>query len=368
MQAADCRRVIAAQVLVLPLLGQVRGIQRLEADEETAESGLDRTLEEPGGQHGVHRGCRLPEPAHAAHAVEERGREPPIAEQVIVEEVQVTARESLDLGQRRIDGLGIEGAAPFEECLLVTEVAHVRTAARDHDRVRHQVQSPLDQIPPDRRQPCERADAGSIRALGLAPSEVSEEARPRVLSRANEDRVGVQRRFLRQRRDVQPAERDVDATAPVVVRNPIGAPRGGDVDLNHDEVRRVRDVERLDVLVLDLDVGVVVEVPGQRRQAEGREERVLDGAPEGAGRLGQRGKDHLHFHSTDSPTATTETSRVRGPSSSTRKTRCHRPSASRPSTTLRHADVGNRRARQCACPLGGSPARTPVRRDMSSCA
>ena len=70
----------------------------------------------------------LPEEA-AAHAIEQRRREPPVAEQVVIEKVQVTARKTIDLGERGVDRLGVEGLAAFEERFLVAEVAHVRAAA-----------------------------------------------------------------------------------------------------------------------------------------------------------------------------------------------------------------------------------------------
>ena len=98
----------------------------------------------------------------AAHALEQRAGKSPVAKQMIVQEVQMTSRQALDLGERGIDGLGIEGPPAFEERLLVTEVAHVRAAPRNHDRVRHQVQVPLDQVAPDGRKRRQRPLAGNI--------------------------------------------------------------------------------------------------------------------------------------------------------------------------------------------------------------
>ena len=86
--------------------------------------------------------------------------------------------------------------------------------------------------------------------------------------------------------------------------------RRRDVDLDHDQVGRVVEVERLDVLVLNLDLVVVVQVAGQRGQAERREQRVLDRPPERARRLGQRRQDHLDLHRAASPRTSTEISRV----------------------------------------------------------
>jgi hypothetical protein len=71
---------------------------------------------------------------------------------------------------------------------------------------------------------------------------------------------------------VQPAEGHIGAAAPVVIRNRIRAPRRRDVDLNHHQIRLVVEVQALDVLVLNLDVPVGRQVPGESRQTEGRKE------------------------------------------------------------------------------------------------
>jgi hypothetical protein len=54
------------------------------------------------------------------------------------------------------------------------------------------------------------------------------------------------------------------------------------------------------------------------------------------------------LHRTPSPRTRTETSRMRGPSSSTRKTRCQHPSCRRPSAKFSDADDPSSRAWQCA--------------------
>ena len=66
--------------------------------------------------------------------------------------------QALDLGERGIDGLRIEGPPAFEERLLVTEVAHVGTAARHDDGVRDEIAVTLDQIAPDGRRAGERSN------------------------------------------------------------------------------------------------------------------------------------------------------------------------------------------------------------------
>jgi hypothetical protein len=102
--------------------------------------------------------------------------------------------------------------------------------------------------------------------------------------------------LVRQRGDVQPAEADVRAPGAVVVGQLVGAPRRGDVDLDHHQVRLVGEVDLLHVLVGHRHLVVRVEVPGERGQAERREQRVLDRTEERRGRLGQGRQDHLDAH------------------------------------------------------------------------
>ena len=144
---------------------------------------------------------------------EQLAREAAVAEQVIVEEVQVPSRQARDLGERIVDALRVERSPALEERVLVAERAVVRAAARHDDRVRHQVAMPLDQVAPDRRDASSVRSARLIAALRRAGGEVAQELREGVLAGAEEDRVGVRRGFVRQRGDMQAAERDVGALA-----------------------------------------------------------------------------------------------------------------------------------------------------------
>ena len=85
----------------------------------------------------------------------------------------------------------------------------LRTAARHDDRVRHEILPALDQIAANRRQCRDRA-AGrrSIDGRCTARVEIGEELRKGLLTGTKKDGVCVGGRFSRQRRDVQPAERD----------------------------------------------------------------------------------------------------------------------------------------------------------------
>ena len=97
-----------------------------------------------------------------------------------------------------------------------------------------------------------------------------------------------------QRGDVEPPEDHVRATAPIVIRDLVGAICIGDVDLDHDQVRVVVQIQLFDVFVLERDVEVRVEIRGEGGETERRKERVFDRPPVGAGGFCERGQDHLH--------------------------------------------------------------------------
>jgi hypothetical protein len=96
-----------------------------------------------------------------------------------------------------------------------------------------------------------------------------------------------------ERRDVQTAQRDDDASSAVGVGEAVGALRAGDVDLDDDEIGCVVLADRRDVLVLDDGLVVGREVRGQHRQSQRRKERILDRPPVRTGGFGQRRQDEL---------------------------------------------------------------------------
>jgi hypothetical protein len=277
-QPTDRGGVVATQVLPLVVVAQVALADRLEAHEQAAQTACHGRLENVRLEHRLHGPGRLPQPSHPSHAGEQLSGEAPVAEQVVVQEVQMPAGQAVHLGQRIVHGLGVEGPAALEECFLVTEVAGVRTAAGDHDRVRHQVEMALDQVASDRRQAVQRARDGRVRRGRVACGEVREEPRPGVLARTDEDRVRMPRTFLRQRRRVEPADDDIGAACPVVVGDLVRPSGRGDIGLDHDQVGLVGQPQRLDVLVVDAHVDVRTQVRRERRQTQGREQRVLDRA------------------------------------------------------------------------------------------
>ena len=54
-------------------------------------------------------------------------------EEMIVQKIEMAARQSLDFGQRVVNRLGIERFSPFEKCILVAKIAGMRTAPRNHN-------------------------------------------------------------------------------------------------------------------------------------------------------------------------------------------------------------------------------------------
>ena len=172
----------------------------------------------------------------------------------------------------------------------------VRTAARDHQRVRHQVERAFDQVAADLWQALQCALGRSVPFLWAAGPVISKKCRPGGLARTEEDAIGVGGGLFGQGGDVQPAQAYIGALAMVMVRQAISAVGVGDVDLDDHQIRLVVQVERLDVLVLQGDLVIFIQITRQGSQPERREERIFDRSPEGAGGFGQSGQYQLDFH------------------------------------------------------------------------
>jgi len=295
VQSADGGGVLP-ELLAFPLRPQVALVEALEPDEEAAEPAPGGAPQQPGLEDRTDRSRRLPQAAHPLEPVEEGDGVGRIAEEVVVEKIEVPSRQQGDLRERPVDRPGIEGRPASEEGGLVAEPAPVRAAARDHDRVGNQVEGAPDEVAPRHRRFLEGSPAGTIDAAGDARPEVPEELRPSVLPGAQEEGVGVRRSLAGERGDMQPPETDMHPAGAVMVRDPVGPAGGGDVDLDGDQVRAVLQVERLHVLVADRGLVVGIEVTRQGGQSQGGEEAVLDGAPEGAPGLGERGQDQFDPH------------------------------------------------------------------------
>src|SRR5215475_11448128 len=85
------------------------------------------------------------------------------------------------------------------------------------------------------------------------------------------------------------------ASTSVVVGDRVGAAGGGDVHLNHDQVRlrAVVQLEALDVLVVDADGVLLAGVSSQCGQAERWEKRVFDRPKERTGGFRERRQNQL---------------------------------------------------------------------------
>jgi len=202
-----------------------------------------------------------------------------------------------NLGQRIVDPLSVEGTPACEKGVLVTEIPVLRTSPRHHERVRHQVVVPADEIASHRRQTVERTiGPRAIHAFGMSLSQVPEKAGKRLLAGSQKDGVGVGRGFLGQRGHVQSAKGHKAALGPTPVSDTVGAIGVGDVDLNDHEVGRVvsQQVQRLDVLVDEGRPVLRREIRGERGETERGKQRVFDGPPERARGLRQGWQDQLH--------------------------------------------------------------------------
>ena len=154
-------------------------------------------------------------------------------------------------GPRRRPGCRSE-MPPAIERVLVAEVAVMGAAARDHDRVRAEVAASVDEVPPDRWRVGQRALPRDVPARRPGrrgsrrgtPGQVSSPGPMKIVSACGGGLVG-------HRRDVQPAEGDVDAARTVSIGDLVGPLGRRDVHRHHDEVGLVVERERLDVLVLE---------------------------------------------------------------------------------------------------------------------
>ncbi len=165
VEFADYFAVIPAEILALAGTCEAVAGKRFEADKQTSETGSGGLFDQIVAQDRVD-GCgSLKDAAHSLHAVEEISRKPGIPEKVIVEKIEMSPRQTGNLGQRIVHELRVERSSSREERVFVAEGAMVGAAARDDNRVRHQVPVSLNEIPTDRRQSSQRTYRGLIAAL-----------------------------------------------------------------------------------------------------------------------------------------------------------------------------------------------------------
>src|SRR5580658_4708596 len=140
-----------------------------------------------------------------------------MSQYMVIEEIEVAARQARNFGKRVIHGLRIEAPSACKECVLVAEVAVMRAAARNDDGVRDKVVGTLDEITPNGWYADQRALRRDVARTRHAVAEVGEESGAGVLGGPKKDRIGVPSRLFRQRGDVQAAECHVGAARAVTI-------------------------------------------------------------------------------------------------------------------------------------------------------
>src|SRR5437763_8406962 len=97
------------------------------------------------------RGRALKYSVHAPHSAKKFTSKTDIAQQMIVQEIKVSSGQAGNLCERVVNHLRVIAAAAGEKSIFVTERAVMRTAARNHNRVGHEIAMALNQIAPNRR-------------------------------------------------------------------------------------------------------------------------------------------------------------------------------------------------------------------------
>jgi len=75
---------------------------------------------------------------------------------VIVEKVEVTARQAADFGERVVDSLSVEPFSALEESVFVAEVAVLRASTRYDDGVGNEIKRAADQVTANGRDALQR--------------------------------------------------------------------------------------------------------------------------------------------------------------------------------------------------------------------
>ena len=172
----------------------------------------------------------------------------------------------------------------------------MRTSARHHERIGHEVFLPFDEVAAHRWHVLYGAPSGHIALLRMTFAEVVDKPRECLFARSQQDGVGMLRRLVGQRRDMKSAHGHIGALPTVVVGYLVGAVGVGHIHLDAYQVRVVVECQLLHVLVHYLHFVVVAEIGCQRGESQWREQRVLDGPPIWAVGFLQGRQYHFYFH------------------------------------------------------------------------
>ncbi len=155
----------------------------------------------------------------------------------------MTAGQTIYLCKRIIHSLRIETAPALKKRIFVAEIAMLRASASHNNGIGHQIVGAVNEVATDGRNAFQRASSGrNVGALRLAFTEVLQELRKCLFAGAKEDCVGMSRCLFGKGSDVPSSQADKRSTLAIVVGNPVCPICIGDVNLNYDEVRRIRQV------------------------------------------------------------------------------------------------------------------------------
>src|ERR1700722_4670158 len=296
MEPLDVRLVVLADVLAFIALDQVAFAEGFESYEYAAHSRGGGLFYEVAPEYGVDGGSALEDPVHSPHAREQGTGKALVTQQVVIQKVKMTAGKPVDLGEGRIDSLGIEGAAALEKSIFVTEITMMGTAAGNDDRIWNKITCAFDKVAADRRDGLDVSFFIVVYATGIFLAEILQELRERVFTRTDEYTVGMHGGFIRQGAHMKASQAYVYAPAPVPVCNGIGPEGIGDIDLYHDDIRRIVECQFFYVLVLERNIVLRVAVGREGGETQRREEGIFDRPPKRTLRLGECRKDHLNCH------------------------------------------------------------------------
>src|SRR5260370_24706163 len=109
---------------------------------------------------------------------------------MIVEEVEMTSGQPLDLGQRILHPLRVESPASLKEGILVAEVTMLRTPAGYDDGIRHQIVGTPDEVAANWRNTLQcAAGQRGVNPFWLAGAKVFQGFRKGLFSLSQEDSV-----------------------------------------------------------------------------------------------------------------------------------------------------------------------------------
>src|SRR6185437_8154596 len=120
-----------------------------------------------------------------------------MAEEMVIQEVEMAAAQAGNFGESVVHLLGVEAAAAGEEGIFVAEVAMLGAAAGDHDGVGHEVMAAADEVAADGRDAIEgAAGGGAVQRLRMPGAELGQELGKGLFAGAEEDGVGMGRGFI----------------------------------------------------------------------------------------------------------------------------------------------------------------------------